>query len=61
MARNRKSQSAAIRFGPALKALLLCLFDWRFGRRIALAEGADRPAERLQIRQQEAGSKSPLK
>jgi len=25
MARNRKSQSAAIRFGPALKALFLCL------------------------------------
>ena len=25
MARNRKSQSAAIRFGPALKAILLCL------------------------------------
>jgi hypothetical protein len=25
MARNRKYQSAAIRFGPALKALLLCL------------------------------------
>ena len=25
MARNRKSQSAAIRFGPALKASLLCL------------------------------------
>jgi hypothetical protein len=25
MARNRKHQSAAIRFGPALKALLLCL------------------------------------
>lgn len=25
MARNRKSQTAAIRFGPALKALLLCL------------------------------------
>jgi hypothetical protein len=25
MARNRKSHSAAIRFGPALKALLLCL------------------------------------
>jgi len=25
MARNRKSQSAAIRFGPALKALLICL------------------------------------
>ena len=25
MARNRKNQSAAIRFGPALKALLLCL------------------------------------
>jgi len=25
MSRNRKSQSAAIRFGPALKALLLCL------------------------------------
>jgi hypothetical protein len=26
MARNRKNQSAAIRFGPALKAFLLCLF-----------------------------------
>ncbi|MBI3849049.1 MAG: hypothetical protein HY298_01980 [Verrucomicrobia bacterium] len=26
MARNQKNQSAAIRFGPALKALLLCLF-----------------------------------
>jgi cell division protein FtsL len=26
MAKNRKSQSAAIRFGPAVKALLLCLF-----------------------------------
>ena len=25
MARNRKSQSAAIRFGPALKAAVLCL------------------------------------
>jgi hypothetical protein len=25
MARNRKYQSAAIRFGPALKALVLCL------------------------------------
>jgi len=25
MARNRKSQSAAIRFGPALKALVICL------------------------------------
>jgi len=25
MAKNRKSQSAAIRFGPALKAFLLCL------------------------------------
>jgi len=25
MAKNRKSQSAAIRFGPALKALFLCL------------------------------------
>jgi hypothetical protein len=25
MAKNRKNQSAAIRFGPALKALLLCL------------------------------------
>src|SRR3974390_2492039 len=25
MARNRKYQSAAIRFGPALKAFLLCL------------------------------------
>jgi hypothetical protein len=26
MARNRKNQSAAVRFAPALKALLLCLF-----------------------------------
>jgi len=25
MAKNRKSQAASIRFGPALKALLLCL------------------------------------
>src|SRR5262245_55404711 len=26
MARNRKNQSAAVRFGPALKAFMLCLF-----------------------------------
>lgn len=26
MAKNRKSQSAAMRFGPVVKALLLCLF-----------------------------------
>src|SRR6266487_6533102 len=26
MARNRKNQPAAVRFGPALKASLLCLF-----------------------------------
>ncbi|MEP6662536.1 MAG: hypothetical protein ABJC04_02625 [Verrucomicrobiota bacterium] len=26
MARNRKNESAAVRFAPALKALLLCLF-----------------------------------
>ncbi|MEO6035326.1 MAG: hypothetical protein ABIQ35_08735 [Verrucomicrobiota bacterium] len=26
MARNRKSQSAAVRFAPAFKALVLCLF-----------------------------------
>ncbi|MEW6307091.1 MAG: septum formation initiator family protein [Verrucomicrobiota bacterium] len=26
MAKNRKNQSAAVRFGPALKALLLCVF-----------------------------------
>ena len=26
MARNRRNQSAAVRFGPALKAVLLCLF-----------------------------------
>ncbi|MBC8095284.1 MAG: hypothetical protein H7Y43_05690 [Akkermansiaceae bacterium] len=26
MARNRRTQSAAIRFGPAIKAFLLCLF-----------------------------------
>ena len=26
MARNRKNQSAVVRFGPAVKALLICLF-----------------------------------
>src|ERR1041384_5758786 len=26
MAKNRKTQSAAVRFGPAVKAFLLCLF-----------------------------------
>ncbi len=31
MARNRKNQSAAVRFGPALKALLICLFIGGFG------------------------------
>jgi len=31
MARNRKNQPAAIRFGPALKALLLCLAIGGFG------------------------------
>jgi hypothetical protein len=31
MARNRKNQSAAIRFGPAIKALLLCLLIGGFG------------------------------
>src|SRR5581483_596259 len=31
MARNRKSHSAAIRFGPALKAFLLCLFIGGWG------------------------------
>ena len=31
MARNRKNQSAAIRFGPALKALGLCLPVRRLG------------------------------
>lgn len=52
MARNRKSQSAAIRFGPALKAFLLCLlvggsgvgYVWqkdqivRLGRQIKIRE-----------------------
>ena len=31
MARNRKNQSAAIRFGPPIKALLLCLLIGGFG------------------------------
>ena len=31
MAKNRKNQSAAIRFGPAIKALLLCLLIGGFG------------------------------
>ena len=54
MARNRKYRSAAIRFGPALKALLLCLliggsgvgYVWqksqidRLGRQIKTRENA---------------------
>jgi hypothetical protein len=31
MSKNRKNQSAAIRFGPAIKALLLCLLIGAFG------------------------------
>jgi len=31
MAKNRKNQSVAIRFGPAIKALLLCLLMGGFG------------------------------
>jgi hypothetical protein len=31
MAKNRKNQSVAIRFGPAIKALLLCLLIGGFG------------------------------
>ena len=53
MAKNRKNQSAAIRFGPALKALFLCLviaglavgYVWQkgqifqLGRQITSCEG----------------------
>jgi hypothetical protein len=59
MARNRKYQSAAIRFGPALKAFLLCLliggsgvgFVWQkdqisqLGRQIAQREARVRKLE----------------
>jgi hypothetical protein len=31
MARNRKNHQAAIRFGPEIKALLLCLLIGGFG------------------------------
>ena len=54
MARNRKNQSAAIRFGPAIKACLICLaivvccvgYVWQ---KKQIGELAD------QIRQREAG------
>ena len=46
MARNRRTQSAAIRFGPAIKAFLLCLliggsgvgYVWQKGQIVQLGE-----------------------
>ena len=53
MAKNRKNQSAAIRFGPALKALFLCLLIARFGGRLRLAEKPDLPAWQADSRKRE--------
>ncbi len=75
MARNRKSQPAAIRFGPALKAFLLCLliggsgvgYVWqkdqiaRLGQKIRVGETAlDRARdENEKLRKQLAAMRSP--
>ena len=55
MSRNRKSQSAAIRFGPALKALLLCLliggsgigYVWQKDQIVRLAQQSKIREDRL--------------
>lgn len=76
MARNRKSQSAAIRFGPALKALLLCLliggsgvgYVWqkeqiaKLGVRINKSEANLKSLEKKNevLRRQLADMRSPL-
>jgi len=59
MARNRKSQSAAVRFGPALKAFLLCLliggsgvgYVWQKDQILKL--GGQRKSRELQLGQLE--------
>ena len=75
MARNRKSQSAATRFGPALKACLFCLliggsgvgYVWqkeqidRLGRQVKRRETALQRTEELNevLRKQLANMRSP--
>ncbi len=75
MARNRKSQSAALRFGPALKAFLLCLliggsgvgYVWqkdqinRLGRQIKRNEVrlADLQQQNEKLRKQLGAMRSP--
>jgi len=56
MAANRKNQSAAVRFGPALKAVLLCLFIggsgvgyvWQKNQIFALGEQMKKSEQRLE-------------
>ncbi len=56
MARNRKYQSAATRFGPALKAFLLCLliggsgvgYVWQKDQLTQLGQQIKKREERLQ-------------
>jgi uncharacterized protein HemX len=75
MARNRKSQSAATRFGPALKACLLCVliggsgvgYVWqkeqiaKLGRQVTRRESALQSAEGTneRLRKQLANMRSP--
>lgn len=75
MARNRKSESAAVRFGPALKAVLLCLliggsgvgYVWqkeqidKLGRQIKLREAklAGLETHNDYLRRQLYGARSP--
>src|SRR5262245_23191135 len=63
MARNRKSQSAAIRFGPALKAVLLCLliggsgvgYVWQKDQILRLGEIKKVKESRLQLLKEQNG------
>lgn len=75
MARNRRNQSAAIRFGPALKALVLCVivggagvgYVWQkrqiseLGRQIGLREKAveDLDHRNKKLQEQLAALRSP--
>jgi hypothetical protein len=53
MSRNRKSQSAGIRFGPALKAFLLCaLFCGSGLGYVWQKDQIDRLAKQIRIREQ---------
>jgi hypothetical protein len=75
MARNRKNQSAALRFGPALKALVICLliagsgvgYVWQKNQIIELGKELSRKERRYRAlvdqnekyRQQFAALRSP--